>query len=202
MTVQSVALYQQSAGGLNIRQKARSEKSFAVSVRFSLGVCRAWLHCIVVFQWFCRHLISSLHSLLTLFFQEVVMTTAVLQTHHAVQTLPEVSPEFTQAIVQTDISGPITASELTHTVIDKTQTGLPQNEIEQEDEPNSVEQTSVANSTLDGSHGGLTTELQVEGVGDKEVQAVKQTGAVIVIVNNSNNDNDIIIIIIIIIIYY
>lgn len=108
--------------------------------------------------------------------QEVVMTTAVLQTHHAVQTLPEVSPEFTQAIVQTDISGPITASDLTHTVIDKTQTGLPQNEIEQEDEPSSVEQTSVANSTLDGSHGGLTTELQVEGVGDKEVQAVKQTG--------------------------
>ena len=121
------------------------------------------------------------------------MTTAVLQTHHAVQTLPEVSPEFTQAIVQTDISGPITASDLTHTVIDKTQTGLPQNEIEQEDEPSSVEQTSVANSTLDGSHGGLTTELQVEGVGDKEVQAVKQTGAVIVIVNNTNNNNDIII---------
>ena len=111
------------------------------------------------------------------------MTTAVLQTHHAVQTLPEVSPEFTQAIVQTDISGPITASDLTHTVIDKTQTGLPQNEIEQEDEASSVEQTGVANSTLDGSHGGLTTELQVEGVGDKEVQAVKQTGAVIVIVN-------------------
>ena len=111
------------------------------------------------------------------------MTTAVLQTHHAVQTLPEVSPEFTQAIVQTDISGPITASDLTHTVIDKTQTGLPQNEIEQEDEASSVEQTGVANSTLDCSHGGLTTELQVEGVDDKEVQAVKQTGAVIVIVN-------------------
>ena len=126
------------------------------------------------------------------------MTTAVLQTHHAVQTLPEVSPEFTQAIVQTDISGPITASDLTHTVIDKTQANLQENEIEQEDEPSSVEQTSVANSTLDGSHGGLTTELQVEGVGDKEVQAVKQTGAVIVIVNNSNNNNDIIIIIIII----
>ena len=125
------------------------------------------------------------------------MTTAVLQTHHAVQTLPEVSPEFTQAIVQTDISGPITASDLTHTVIDKTQANLQENEIEQEDEPSSVEQTSVANSTLDGSHGGLTTELQVEGVGDKEVQAVKQTGAVIVIVNNSNNNNDIIIIIII-----
>ena len=124
------------------------------------------------------------------------MTTAVLQTHHAVQTLPEVSPEFTQAIVQTDISGPITASDLMHTVIDKTQANLQDNEIEQEDEPSCVEQTSVANSTLDGSHGGLTTELQVEGVGDKEVQAVKQTGAVIVIVNNSNNNNDIIIIII------
>lgn len=43
--------------------------------------------------------------------QEVV---TVLQAHHAVQTLPEVGPEFTQAIVQTDISGPITASELTN----------------------------------------------------------------------------------------
>lgn len=126
------------------------------------------------------------------------MTTAVLQTHHAVQTLPEVSPEFTQAIVQTDISGPITSSDLTHTVIDKTQAGLQENEIEQEDEPSTVEQTSVANSTLDSSHGGLTTELQVEGVGDKEVQAVKQTGAIIVIVNNSNSNNDDIIIIIII----
>ena len=121
------------------------------------------------------------------------MTTAVLQTHHAVQTLPEVSPEFTQAIVQTDISGPIT-------VIDKTQAGLQENEIEQEDEPSTVEQTSVANSTLDSSHGGLTTELQVEGVGNKQVQAVKQTGAITVIVDNSISNNDDINIIIIIII--
>lgn len=112
--------------------------------------------------------------------QEVIMTTAVLQAHHAVQTLPEVSPEFSQAIVQTDISGPITASDLanaglTHSTIAKTDADLQESEVVQDDESNTVEQTSVDSSVL-GSHGGLTAELQVEGASDKEVQTIKQTG--------------------------
>ena len=104
------------------------------------------------------------------------MTTAVLQTHHAVQTLPEVSPEFTQAIVQTDISGPITASELanadlTHTAIGKS---VAESEL-RDDMPSTVDDTNVDSSVLDG-HGGVTAELQVEEAGDKGVQTIKQSG--------------------------
>ena len=104
------------------------------------------------------------------------MTTAVLQTHHAVQTLPEVSPEFTQAIVQTDISGPITASELanadlTHTAIGKS---VAESEL-RDDMPSTVDDTNVDSNVLDG-HGGVTAELQVEEAGDKGVQTIKQSG--------------------------
>ena len=69
------------------------------------------------------------------------MTTAVLQAHHAVQTLPEVGPEFTQAIVQTDISGPITASDLSTTGLAHTVTDadLPDGE----NLPPTVDQTSL-----------------------------------------------------------
>ncbi|XP_031570832.1 cyclin-D-binding Myb-like transcription factor 1 [Actinia tenebrosa] len=45
--------------------------------------------------------------------QGVVMT-AVLHPHHSVRCLPEVNPELAQAIVQTDISGPV---EATHHLI-------------------------------------------------------------------------------------
>ncbi|XP_001636020.3 cyclin-D-binding Myb-like transcription factor 1 isoform X2 [Nematostella vectensis] len=44
--------------------------------------------------------------------QGVVMTATVLQQNQGVRSLANVSPELAQAIVQTDITGPITASEL------------------------------------------------------------------------------------------
>ena len=107
------------------------------------------------------------------------MTTAVLQAHHAVQTLPEVSPEFTQAIVQTDISGPITASDLanaglTHSSITKSvsEAEIEDSEVVAGDVSSTVDQTGVDSSALD-SHGGLTAELQT---GDKELQTIKPTG--------------------------
>lgn len=52
--------------------------------------------------------------------------TAVLHPHHAVRCLPEVNPELAQAIVQTDISGPIEASHLVQTElpVDQTQEQL------------------------------------------------------------------------------
>ena len=123
--------------------------------------------------------------------QEVV---TVLQTHHAVQTLPEVGPEFTQAIVQTDISGPITASELTnaslrHSKFTKPDTDLQTRVLAQRDSsadtvnPTSLEPVGV--QTVDSgeldSHGGLPaslaqSELQVQSSDDsKDEQAIKQT---------------------------
>ncbi|XP_015761824.1 PREDICTED: cyclin-D-binding Myb-like transcription factor 1 isoform X1 [Acropora digitifera] len=105
--------------------------------------------------------------------QEVVMTTAVLQAHHAVQTLPEVSPEFSQAIVQTDISGPITElanTELTHTDIGKSvaEAGLQDSEVAQDD-------TVMDSGTLD-SHEDLTADIQMEGSCEKDVPIITQTG--------------------------
>ncbi|KAK3725277.1 hypothetical protein QZH41_010113, partial [Actinostola sp. cb2023] len=58
--------------------------------------------------------------------QGVVMA-AVLHPHHAVRCLPEVNPELAQAIVQTDISGPIEATDhlvQTELSIDQTQEQL------------------------------------------------------------------------------
>lgn len=96
------------------------------------------------------------------------MTTAVLQAHHAVQTLPEVSPEFSQAIVQTDISGPITElanTELTHTDIGKSvaEAGLQDSEVAQDD-------------TVMDSHEDLTADIQMEGSCEKDVPIITQTG--------------------------
>lgn len=109
--------------------------------------------------------------------QEVV---TVLQAHHAVQTLPEVGPEFTQAIVQTDISGPITASELTsaglsHTKFVKPAADLQTSVVSQGDGSHAtVDQTSLeAVQTVDtrqlGGHQSLVQdELQVEASNAKE----------------------------------
>lgn len=109
--------------------------------------------------------------------QEVV---TVLQAHHAVQTLPEVGPEFTQAIVQTDISGPITASELTnaglsHTKFVKPVADLQTSVVSQGDGSHAtVDQTSLeAVQTVDtrqlGGHQSLVQdELQVEASNAKE----------------------------------
>jgi len=112
------------------------------------------------------------------------MTTAVLQAHHAVQTLPEVSPEFTQAIVQTDISGPITASdlanaELAHTGIAKSVSDaeLQENEVVQDDVSHTVDQTSINSSSLE-QHAGLPAEIQVQGSGDKHMQTIKTAGEI------------------------
>lgn len=114
--------------------------------------------------------------------QEVVMTTAVLQAHHAVQTLPAVSPEFTQAIVQTDISGPITASELanaelTHSDISKSvpEDELQDSEVVQDDLPNTLGDTVVNSDTL-GSHADLTADIQMEGSSEKGVPVITQSG--------------------------
>ncbi|KAJ7379344.1 Cyclin-D-binding Myb-like transcription factor 1 [Desmophyllum pertusum] len=123
--------------------------------------------------------------------QEVV---TVLQAHHAVQTLPEVGPAFTQAIVQTDISGPITASELTNAGLNHTKFTKPGNELQArvvvaqcDARPNTVEQNSLETvQTVDsselsgGSHSGLPAsltqaELQVEQSSVKEVQTMKQS---------------------------
>ena len=104
----------------------------------------------------------------------------VLQAHHAVQTLPEVGPEFTQAIVQTDISGPITASELTsaglsHTKFVKPAADLQTSVVSQGDGSHAtVDQTSLeAVQTVDtrplGGHQSLVQdELQVEASDAKE----------------------------------
>ena len=104
----------------------------------------------------------------------------VLQAHHAVQTLPEVGPEFTQAIVQTDISGPITASELTsaglsHTKFVKPAADLQTSVVSQGDGSHAtVDQTSLeAVQTVDtrqlGGHQSLVQdELQVEASNAKE----------------------------------
>lgn len=126
-----------------------------------------------------------------MFLQEVV---TVLQAHHAVQTLPEVGPEFTQAIVQTDISGPITASELTnaslgHAKFAKSDADLQGRVVAQDDnnsdtvDPTNLEAVGVQNvhSTELDSHGGLPSsltegELQVESADSKDEQGVKQTG--------------------------
>lgn len=109
--------------------------------------------------------------------QEVV---TVLQAHHAVQTLPEVGPEFTQAIVQTDISGPITASELTDVSLGHTKFSKPaadlQTSVASQDSGNheAVDQTSLeAVQTVDthqlGDHQSLVQdELQVEASDAKE----------------------------------
>lgn len=125
------------------------------------------------------------------------MTTAVLQAHHAVQTLPEVSPEFTQAIVQTDISGPITASELAnadlaHTAIGKSEPELQDSEVVQQDDiPSTVDDTNVDSNVLD-SHGGLTAEFRVQEADDiKRVQTIKQSGEFhSAVILTTENDED------------
>ena len=116
-----------------------------------------------------------------------------MQAHHAVQTLPEVGPEFTQAIVQTDISGPITASELTnaglaHTKFAKPDADLqarvvvPQNDTNQ-GTGNHASLEAVGVQTVDSSeidsHSGLPAsltqeDLQVES-DVKEEETMKQT---------------------------
>ena len=126
-----------------------------------------------------------------MFLQEVV---TVLQAHHAVQTLPEVGPEFTQAIVQTDISGPITASELTnarlgHAKFAKSDTDLQARVVPQDDNNvatvhqaslEAVSVQNVDNSKLD-SHGSLHAslaqgELHTEPSVTKDEQVINQTG--------------------------
>jgi len=123
--------------------------------------------------------------------QEVV---TVLQAHHAVQTLPEVGPEFTQAIVQTDISGPITASELTNAGLAHAKFAKPDADLQarvvvpQDDtDPGTVDHTSleavgvqtVDNTEID-SHSCLPASLtrgnlQVES-DVKDEDTMKQTG--------------------------
>lgn len=122
--------------------------------------------------------------------QEVV---TVLQTHHAVQTLPEVGPEFTQAIVQTDISGPITASELTnaglaHAKFAKPDADLQARVVPQDHtNPDTVHHSNLeavgvqtVDSTELDSHGGLPASLtqgDLQGESDvKDEQTMKQTG--------------------------
>jgi len=123
--------------------------------------------------------------------QEVV---TVLQAHHAVQTLPEVGPEFTQAIVQTDISGPITASELTNVGIARAKFAKPDADLQarvvvpQDDTiPGTVTHAGIeavgvqtVDSTEIDSHSVLPAsltqgDLQVES-DVKTEETLKQTG--------------------------
>ncbi|KXJ12508.1 Cyclin-D-binding Myb-like transcription factor 1 [Exaiptasia diaphana] len=86
--------------------------------------------------------------------QGVVMT-AVLHPHHAVRCLPEVNPELAQAIVQTDISGPIEATHLVQTELPVDQT---QEQIQADSEiSEQVHLTSLASQESlindSGNHG-------------------------------------------------
>lgn len=130
---------------------------------------------------------------LNIFFLPLQEVVTVLQAHHAVQTLPEVGPEFTQAIVQTDISGPITASELTNAGLARGKFAKPDADLQarvvpQDDtNPDTVGHTSLegvgvqtVDSTELDSHSGLPAsltqgDLQVES-DVKDEQTIKQTG--------------------------
>ena len=134
--------------------------------------------------------------------QEVV---TVLQAHHAVQTLPEVGPEFTQAIVQTDISGPITASELTNAGLAqakfaKSDADLQARVVVPQDNTNqgtgnhagleAVGVQTVDSSEID-SHSGLPAsltqeDLQVES-DVKEEETMKQTGELHIAVSHMSH---------------
>lgn len=129
---------------------------------------------------------------LNIFFLPLQEVVTVLQAHHAVQTLPEVGPEFTQAIVQTDISGPITASELTNAGLARGKFAKPDADLQarvvpQDDtNPDTVDHTSLegvgvqtVDSTELDSHSGLPAsltqgDLQVES-DVKDEQTIKQT---------------------------
>lgn len=130
---------------------------------------------------------------LNIFFLPLQEVVTVLQAHHAVQTLPEVGPEFTQAIVQTDISGPITASELTNAGLARGKFAKPDADLQarvvpQDDtNPDTVGHTSLegvgvqtVDSTELDSHSGLPAsltqgDLQVES-DVKDEHTIKQTG--------------------------
>ena len=117
----------------------------------------------------------------------------VLQAHHAVQTLPEVGPEFTQAIVQTDISGPITASELTNATLAHAKFAKPVADLQarivvpQDDtNPGTVDHASLeavgvqtVDSTEIDSHSGLPASLTQGGLrvesDVKDEETMKQT---------------------------
>ena len=82
----------------------------------------------------------------------------VLQANHAVQTLPTENPELSQAIVQTDISGPVTQSRVERHHLSETDIG-----------PNGLSPGEMV--THDGSAGSITgTELMQQG-------SVYETGA-------------------------
>lgn len=129
-----------------------------------------------------------------MFFAPLQEVVTVLQAHHAVQTLPEVGPEFTQAIVQTDISGPITASELTnvglaHAKFAKPDADLQARVVVPQDDTNQATGNhagleAVGVQTVDSaeidSHSGLPAsltqgDLQVESV-VKDEDTMKETG--------------------------
>ena len=132
--------------------------------------------------------------------QEVV---TVLQAHHAVQTLPEVGPEFTQAIVQTDISGPITASELTnadltHAKFAKPDADLQARVVVPQDNTNqatgnhagleAVGVQTVDSSEID-SHSGLPASL-TQGdlqVDVKNEETIKQAGELHIAVSHMSH---------------
>lgn len=129
-----------------------------------------------------------------MFFVSLQEVVTVLQAHHAVQTLPEVGPEFTQAIVQTDISGPITASELTNAGLAHAKFAKPDADLQarvvvphDDTDPGTVDHTSleavgvqtVDNTEID-SHSCLPASLtrgnlQVES-DVKDEDTMKQTG--------------------------
>lgn len=102
--------------------------------------------------------------------------TAVLHPHHSVRCLPEVNPELAQAIVQTDISGPV---EATHHLV-------------QHDVPVSMDQPSNqevnlpshAGSLMDNHNNQVDSNSQV--VSADEVPAVQDPAAGMVSITDSS----------------
>jgi hypothetical protein len=90
----------------------------------------------------CQNLIATTSIQVQISPQGVVMT-AVLHPNHSVRCLPEVNPELAQAIVQTDISGPI---EATHHLV-------------QADVPVSIEQTHTQEQLQ--THIGITNQVDI-----------------------------------------
>lgn len=113
--------------------------------------------------------------------QGVVMT-AVLHPHHSVRCLPEVNPELAQAIVQTDISGPV---EATHHLV---QHDVPVSM----DQPNNQEQlqtqvnipSHTTGSLIDSPNSQVDSSAHV--VNAEEVPPVQDPAAVMVSITDSS----------------
>ena len=81
------------------------------------------------------------------------------------QTIPEVSPEFTQAIVQTDISGPVTPSDLTTTALSQTEIAgsVTGTELQVTGEATERELSPEDITTVQSAEPGMETHTDISG---------------------------------------